>query len=61
MRRWPTSSVRSCLAGGVLLTNNQILELPPTPIGGVGYADVTYMALPGLGETGDRVVWCQRQ
>ncbi len=47
--------------GGLLLTNNQIFELPPIPLGGVGFTDVTYMALPGIGETGDRVVWYQRQ
>jgi hypothetical protein len=47
--------------GGLLLTNNQIFELPPVPLGGVGFTDVTYMALPGIGDTGDRIVWYQRQ
>ena len=47
--------------GGLLLTNNQIFELPPIPIGGVGYTDVTYMSLPGIGDTGDRIVWYRRQ
>lgn len=46
--------------GGLLLTNNQIFELPPIPIGGVGYTDVTYMSLPGIGDTGDRIVWYRR-
>jgi hypothetical protein len=47
--------------GGFLLTNNQVFELPSIPLGGVGFTDVTYMALSGIGETGDRIVWYQRQ
>jgi SAM-dependent methyltransferase len=47
--------------GGVLLTNNRLFELPPIPLTGVGYTDVTYMTLPRIGETGDRIVWYQRQ
>ena len=29
--------------------------------GGVGFTDATYMSLPGIGDTGDRVIWYQRQ
>jgi hypothetical protein len=47
--------------GGVLLTNNRIFELPNSPLTGVGFTDVTYMSLPGLGDAGDRVIWYQRQ
>ena len=28
---------------------------------GVGFTDVTYMSLPGIGDAGDRVIWYQRQ
>jgi hypothetical protein len=45
----------------MLLTNNQIFELPPIPLSGVGFSDVTYMALTGIGDTGDRIVWYQRR
>ena len=45
----------------MLLTNNQIFELPPIPMSGVGFTDVTYMALAGIGDTGDRIVWYQRR
>jgi hypothetical protein len=34
--------------------------LPNSPIGFVGSTDVNYMVLPGLGETGDRIAWYQR-
>jgi hypothetical protein len=47
--------------GGFLLTNNRIFELPGSPLSGVGYTDVVYMSLPGVGETGDRIVWYQKQ
>jgi hypothetical protein len=47
--------------GGLLLTNNRIFELPTTPLSGVGYTDVTYIRLPGIGDTGDRIIWYQRQ
>lgn len=47
--------------GGLLLSNNRIFELPASPIVEIGYTDVTYMALPGIGETGDRIVWYQRR
>lgn len=46
--------------GGFFLSNNRILELPAAPVGSVGYTDVTYMKLPGIGETGDRIIWYQR-
>jgi hypothetical protein len=47
--------------GGFLLTNNRIFELPGSPLGGVGFTDVVYMSLPGIGDTGDRIVWYQKQ
>jgi SAM-dependent methyltransferase len=47
--------------GGFFLSNNRIFELPAAPVGPVGYTDVIYMKLPGVGETGDRIVWYQRQ
>ncbi|NOT27559.1 MAG: hypothetical protein HOP16_15850 [Acidobacteria bacterium] len=47
--------------GGFLLTNNRIFELPNSPLGGVGFTDSTYMSLPGIGDTGDRVIWYQKQ
>ncbi|MBI2185770.1 MAG: hypothetical protein HYU37_01460, partial [Acidobacteria bacterium] len=47
--------------GGVLLTNNRIFELPETPLSGVGYTDVTYMTVPGVGDAGDRIIWYQKQ
>ena len=47
--------------GGSFLTNNRVFELPGSPLSGAGYADVTYMSLPGIGDTGDRVIWYQKQ
>ena len=47
--------------GGFLLTNDRIFELPTTPLSGVGYTDVTYFSLPGVGSTGSRIIWYQRQ
>ncbi|HEY5617118.1 MAG TPA: class I SAM-dependent methyltransferase [Vicinamibacterales bacterium] len=47
--------------GGILLTNNRIFELPASPLEGVGYTDVVYMSLPGVGDAGDRMVWYQKQ
>jgi hypothetical protein len=47
--------------GGFLLTNNRVFELPDGPLSGAGYADVTYMSLPGIGDTGDRVIWYEKQ
>src|SRR5258705_3010979 len=46
--------------GGLLLTNNRIFELSTTPLSGVDYSDVTYIVLPGIGDTGDRIIWYQR-
>ena len=46
--------------GGFLLTNNRIFELPELPLSGVGYTDVVYMSLPGIGDAGDRIVWYQK-
>lgn len=47
--------------GGILLTNNRFFELQPIPLRDIGHTDVTYMTVPGIGETGDRIVWYQRQ
>jgi hypothetical protein len=47
--------------GGFLLTNNRIFELPGSPLGGAGFTDVVYMSLPGIGDTGDRIVSYQKQ
>ena len=47
--------------GGFLLTNNRIFELPGSPLSGVGFTDVVYMSLPGIGDTGDRIVWYRKQ
>jgi hypothetical protein len=46
---------------GFLVTNNRVFELPGSPLSGVGYVDVTYMSLAGVGDTGDRVIWYQKQ
>ena len=46
--------------GGFFLSNDRIFELPASPIGSVGYTDVSYLEIPGVGETGDRIVWYQR-
>lgn len=47
--------------GGILLSNNPVFELPALPVTAVGATSATYMTLPGIGETGDRIVWYQRQ
>ena len=47
--------------GGFLLSNNRIFELPDSPLSGIGFTDSTYMSLPGIGDTGDRVIWYQKQ
>jgi hypothetical protein len=47
--------------GGFLLTNNRIFEIPATPLTGTGFTDVKYIDLPGIGATGDRIIWYQRQ
>ena len=47
--------------GGLLLTNDRIFELSTTPLSGVDYTDVTYIVLPGIGNTGARIIWYQRQ
>ena len=46
--------------GGIVLSNNRIVEFPGGPISAVGYTDAIYMQLAGIGETGDRIVWYQR-
>jgi len=46
---------------GFLLSNNRVFELPGGPMAGVGYTDSTYMSIPGVGDTGDRVIWFQKQ
>jgi hypothetical protein len=47
-------------AGGFLLTNNRIVELPGGPLTAVGHTDAGYMALAGIGQTGDRLTWYRR-
>ncbi len=47
--------------GGFLLTNDRIFELPTTPLTGTGFTDVTYLTLPGIGDTGARIIWYQHQ
>jgi hypothetical protein len=46
--------------GGLLLTNNRIFELPSTPLSGIDFTDVNYISIPGIGSTGDRIIWYQR-
>jgi len=46
--------------GGLLLTNNRIIELPDSPLTSVGHLDVGYMTLSGIGQTGDRFTWYAR-
>jgi len=46
--------------GGLFLTNNDIFELPTTPIEWIGGTDVTYFRLPGIGDTIDRLFWYRR-
>lgn len=45
--------------GGVLLSNNRLVELPGSPMLAAGFTDTTYVSLPD-GDTGDRVYWYQR-
>jgi len=47
--------------GGFFLSNNRVFELPTSPLSGVGFTDTTYISLPGIGDTGDRVIWYRRQ
>jgi hypothetical protein len=47
--------------GGIFLTNNGVFELPVTPMAWVGNTDVTYMTVPGIGDTIDRVFWYRRE
>jgi hypothetical protein len=47
--------------GGFLLTNDRIFELPTTPLSGVGFTDVSYFAVGGIGNTGARVIWYRHQ
>jgi SAM-dependent methyltransferase len=56
-----TNIARMLRPGGILLTNNPVFELPESPMVAAGSTATTYMSLPGIGETGDRVVWYQRQ
>ena len=46
--------------GGLLLTNNRLVELPASPMASIGFTDVIYMSLPGVGESGDRMMWYQK-
>jgi hypothetical protein len=43
--------------GGILLTNTRLIELPDSPLGAIGYTDAIYTSLPGVGESGDRMMW----
>lgn len=47
--------------GGLFLSNDRLFELPASPVQLRGYTDVAYTASPGIGETGDRIIWYQRQ
>ena len=53
--------VRMLRPGGFFLSNNRVFELPNSPLSGVGFTDSTYMSLPGVGDTGDRVIWYRKQ
>ena len=46
--------------GGLFLANSRIVELPGIPLGSAGHTDVTYMSLPGVGDSGDRITWYQK-
>jgi hypothetical protein len=47
--------------GGFFLSNDRIFELPASPVREVGLTDVRYTTSPGIGDTGDRIIWYQRQ
>jgi hypothetical protein len=44
--------------GGLLLSNNVLVELPTTPIRSIGHTDAIYSDLP---DDRDQIVWYQRQ
>ena len=46
--------------GGLFLANSRIVELPGIPLASAGRTDVTYMSLPGVGDSGDRITWYQK-
>jgi hypothetical protein len=46
--------------GGLFLANSRIVELPGIPLASGGQTDVTYMSLPGIGDSGDRITWYQK-
>jgi hypothetical protein len=46
---------------GIFLTNNGVFELPPIPMAWVGDTDVSYMNVPGIGDTIDRLFWYRRE
>ena len=46
--------------GGLFLANSRIVELPGIPLESRGQTDATYMSLPGIGDTGDRITWYQK-
>jgi hypothetical protein len=46
--------------GGVFLANSPIVELPGIALASAGRTDVTYMSLPGVGDSGDRITWYQK-
>ena len=47
--------------GGLLLSNNQVFELPGIPMVAVGATNVAHTRAPAGGELRDRVVWYRRQ
>jgi hypothetical protein len=47
-------------AGGFLLTNTAIVELPENPLISAGRTDVSYVHTAGTGPMGDRMTWYRR-
>ena len=47
--------------GGLLVTNNQIFELPALPMDAAGSIDVVHMTMPIVGDIRDRVIWYRRR
>jgi hypothetical protein len=47
--------------GGLFLSNDRIVELPGSPLVSSGSTSTTYTTAPGIGDSGDRIEWFQRQ
>ena len=47
--------------GGLFLSNDRIFDLPGSPLVSAGATSTTYMRAPGVGDSGDRIEWFQRQ